>query len=131
MIARVKTTVIDTTQAMTVARQIALQTRRLRGSAAAPAGPIDLSYWYGTEHLHALAALVAPIARVDDVNLRRFLQVAFSVTARRLSLADPRVAVPVRLRPDRCAEEHWLGTPANTPKSGKRPVGKEGVSTCK
>src|SRR3546814_5820739 len=80
MIARVKTTVIDTTQAMTVARQIALQSRSLRGSAAAPAGPIDLSYWYGTEHLHALAALVAPIARVDDVNLRRFLQVAFSVT---------------------------------------------------
>src|SRR3546814_13406518 len=107
MIARVKTTVIDTTQAMTVARQIALQSRSLRGSAAAPAGPIDLSYWYGTEHLHALAALVAPIARVDDVNLRRFLQVAFSVTARRLTLADPRVAVPVQLGRASCRARVW------------------------
>src|SRR3546814_12409556 len=42
MIARVKTTVIDTTQAMTVARQIELKSGSLRGSDAAPAGANDI-----------------------------------------------------------------------------------------
>ncbi|HXE45145.1 MAG TPA: DNA methyltransferase [Conexibacter sp.] len=64
--------------------------------------------WYYPQMLAPLAALRAAVARMTDPELRRFFEVCFSATARAVSLADPRVPVPVLLNPQRYREDHWL-----------------------
>lgn len=54
--------------------------------------------WYLPRHKRALEIVLRAIREVEDSDQRDFFRVCLSVTARRLSFADPAVSVPVRLR---------------------------------
>lgn len=69
-------------------------------------------YWFHPRVAKDLARLLAEVRRVRDVRHRRLFEVTFSVVARRLSLANPRLSVPVRLRPDTYPDDHWFGNQA-------------------
>lgn len=69
---------------------------------------VHLEYWYYPHVIHGLAAVAQVVNSMRAPDLKAFFQVALSVTARRLSLADPRVPVPVRTSPDKFAKSHWL-----------------------
>lgn len=58
-------------------------------------------YWYTPNVLSALSSLRTAISGVEDVRTRRAMLVALASTARTLSLADPRLPVPVRVQPEK------------------------------
>lgn len=67
-----------------------------------------LEYWFHAHTLREIQGLGAAVARVNDAQLRAFLELCLSSTVRAVSLADPRIAVPVRLRSDQYAVDHRL-----------------------
>lgn len=68
----------------------------LRDAADPPEWP-NLGHWYSRKAIEQLRRLLGAIARVATDTYRDALLLAFSVAARRVSFADPRVPVPVRV----------------------------------
>ena len=62
---------------------------------------VNLNYWYSKTAISALSRLRSAIDRFRDPAMTDFFSVCLSVTARKVSYADPRVSVPVRLNPSR------------------------------
>jgi len=80
-----------------------------------PTGPIEhlpdvvnLEHWFYPHVVQQLARLNQAICRVPDVMARRVLKICFSNCVKKVSLADPRLSVPVRLRQGQYPEGHWL-----------------------
>jgi DNA modification methylase len=106
LIARVKTTPLDTAAAKATLSAV------LDGIPAHPTGPppdvVNLEHWYYPSTARQLQCLHEAILRVRNLAIRDFLSVCFSVCARKVSLADPRLSVPVRLRVDQYPKDHPL-----------------------
>ena len=66
-----------------------------------PPDVVNISYWFHPHVIKKLCILCAAITKVRNPDLRQFFLVGLSACVREVSLADPRVAVPVRLRPER------------------------------
>jgi hypothetical protein len=69
---------------------------------------VNLDYWYGRRSARHLSRIKAGIDAIAAGPVRDFFLVCFSLAARRASLADPRVSVPVRLRRDQYPPDHPL-----------------------
>lgn len=69
---------------------------------------LDINRWYPPRIVADLARLKHAIDAVTPLAVRTFLLACFSVVVRRLSYADPRLSVPVRLSLDRYREGHPL-----------------------
>lgn len=67
-----------------------------------------LGRWYNEHVIGQLAQIRASLFAVEPGPVRRFLEVCFSATARSVSLADPRVTVPVAHRVERYDPDHRL-----------------------
>ncbi len=86
---------------------------RVLGATEVPA-PLErktarrLEYWFHPHALEEIQALRTAIARVHSAPAQSFFTLCLSATVRAVSLADPRIAVPVRLRSDQYAAEHRL-----------------------
>ena len=61
----------------------------------------SLQMWYSDKVLLELLKLSHVISSIRVGKIRDFFEVCLSVTARKVSIADPRIAVPVRLNPER------------------------------
>lgn len=57
---------------------------------------VNAHLWYSDERKFALDRIIRAIRELDDETIREFFLVCFSVLARKISFADPRVNVPVR-----------------------------------
>lgn len=68
---------------------------------ASPPDVVNINHWYHEDVIVRLAALGAAITSLRDKEVRRFFEVCLSVCARKVSLADPRLSVPVKINPDR------------------------------
>ena len=108
LIARVKIAPIDLKELVRQTQRVDQTFRRRRHAPAVDRLTDRLGYWFYPRTLRALEAIRITIAEIDDAAVRDFLLVAFSVTLRRLSRADPRLSVPVRLRKDQYPATHWL-----------------------
>jgi hypothetical protein len=73
-----------------------------------PPDVVNITRWYYPHVIRQLARLRTAIDQVTEAQIRDFFLVCFSVCARRVSLADPRLSVPVRLRTDQYPEGHPL-----------------------
>ena len=106
LIATVKTCPIAPERIKNAHRRIEIGARNI----SKPSSPdvVNLEYWYYPHVIHGLAAVAEVVSAMRAPDLRAFFQVALSVTARRLSLADPRVPVPVRSSPNKFPKNHWL-----------------------
>jgi hypothetical protein len=62
---------------------------------------VNIDYWFYPRVRHALGRLAAAIHTCCSVEALPFFQTCFSACVRRVSLADPRLSVPVRLNADR------------------------------
>lgn len=62
---------------------------------------VNISYWYNEQTIYELSKLRKAIAQIEPIAIREFMQVCFSVCARKVSLADPRMNVPVKINADR------------------------------
>lgn len=97
LIAKVKTTPYDTEALVQQARDLNERIRRLR--TAPPIAVLNEHLWYLPETKKALERVLRAVMEIEDTQLRDFFRVCFSVVARKLSLADPSISVPVRLAP--------------------------------
>ena len=106
LIARVKTTRLNTDAAK---ESLAAVLDKLP---ARPTGPspdvVNLDHWYYPSTARQLQCLHEAILRITNLQIRDFLLVCFSVCVRKVSLADPRLSVPVRLRVDQYPKNHPL-----------------------
>lgn len=96
LISKVKTTPYDPDHLATTAKHIVRRASRLK--AAASIAIVNEHIWYPPNQKKALEILARAVSEVGDTSVRDFFRVCLSVTARRLSLADPSISVPVRLR---------------------------------
>ena len=70
---------------------------------------VNLDHWFFPHVVRQLQCLRPTIERVRSAAIRNFLLVCFSACVRKVSLADPRLSVPVRLRMGQYPENHPLG----------------------
>lgn len=61
----------------------------------------NCTFWYTKKVLLGLSALKSTIEEIKDDTIRKFFLLNLSNISRKLSLADPRISVPVRLNPNR------------------------------
>jgi SAM-dependent methyltransferase len=106
LISRVKTSASDPAALRTAARR--LLARVPATTDLEPPDVVNLAYWYTPSVVRQLNRIRVAVMRTRDPAARDFFAVTFSACARRVSLADPRLSVPVRLRPERYAPDHWL-----------------------
>jgi len=95
LLARVKVRKLD---APTLSRALNRVLRTAPGLAPAVPPIINSAHWYSSRHLRNLGRLRNAILRTSDVSTREFMLVCLSATARKVSNADPRVSVPVKLK---------------------------------
>lgn len=79
-------------------------------SAALQASPttfspvVDVEHWYSRKTIQALGKMLTAVNATRDPAIRAFLQVCFSSCVKRASFADPRLSVPVRMKPGQLPE---------------------------
>ena len=96
LITKVKTTPYEPEKLRKSTQKIITRVARLR---TAPEIPIvNHHLWYVSGRKKKLEILLRAIMEIDDEAEQDFFRICFSVTARRLSLADPAISVPVRLK---------------------------------
>lgn len=94
MLSRVKTTPYDTAELET-----SLETLRGKSASYRSAPKVEIvnsHLWYSEARKFALDRIIRAIRELESEAVREFFLVCFSVLARKLSFADPRVNVPVR-----------------------------------
>lgn len=70
---------------------------------APPPDVVNLRHWYGEDVIKRLSAIRSAVAAIGDDRVRRFFEICLSSCARKVSLADPRLSVPVKINRDRLA----------------------------
>lgn len=69
---------------------------------------VNLRYWFYPHTIGQLQCISQAVHGVRDPAQRDFFSVCLSACVRKVSLADPRLSVPVRLREEMYPEGHWL-----------------------
>jgi len=96
LIAEVKTTLVEIERARAELTRVKSRYMSIRG------GPrpsvVNIDYWYTSGTIRALCRIQRAVDEIHDVSIRNFFRICFSTTARKVSLADPRLSVPVRLK---------------------------------
>jgi DNA modification methylase len=69
---------------------------------------VNLEYWFYPHITRKLSRIYSAISAVRDIDVQRLFLVSFSNCLRKLSLADPRISVPVRANPGKYPLKHIL-----------------------
>jgi hypothetical protein len=69
---------------------------------------INLEYWFYPHVTRKLLSILEAVNETTDAAIRSFFLVCFSSCIRKVSLADPRLTVPVRLKAGQYPKGHWL-----------------------
>lgn len=106
LIARVKTTPLDIAAARRTLNEI------LRRIPQSPSGGhpdvVNIDHWFYPSTKRQLQCLQEVIMKIRPPTVRDFFLVCFSVCIRKVSLADPRLSVPVRLQFGQYPKDHPL-----------------------
>lgn len=75
--------------------------------------PVDLKIinkdmWFGKRQYESLSKLVQSISEIKDNRVSDFFKICFSSTMKKVSNADPRISVPVRVKPEKYPNGHHL-----------------------
>lgn len=95
------------TKALTLAKDDLLSRIQAEPKTSAP-DVVNLDYWFTPHVVSQLIRIREAISLTSDPAFRDFFDVCFSNCVRRVSLASPRLSVPVRLRPERYPPDHPL-----------------------
>lgn len=105
-IAHAKTTWVDPKELLQAIEHVL----KFEGTAALFTPVMDPTRWYSDDHQLQLGRLLSAIRTVCAGAIRAFMEVCFSACVKRLSAADPRLSVPVRLKGEALAR-HLEGLP--------------------
>jgi DNA modification methylase len=106
LIARVKTTPLDAGSTKRTLKEV-LKRIPIEPSGERP-DVVNLEHWFYPNTARQLQCLQEAIMKVRTPAVLDFLMVCFSVCVRKVSLADPRLSVPVRLRLGQYPKKHPL-----------------------
>jgi DNA modification methylase len=106
LISRVKTSPPDPAKLIRVTEK--LRNRIRKDSGVSPPDVVNLDYWFYPHVIRKLTGILECINEIDDSTTRSFLLVCLSSCLRKVSLADPRLTVPVRLKTGQYPKGHWL-----------------------
>ena len=109
LIAKVKTHSLEGANLDAAFRRVkATRVQYLRRRLLAPQ-VINVNHWYTPRVLKELSALKASLLQLASGATKEFLLIAFSQTCRKMSDADPRLSVPVRMKllPKRKPYDVW------------------------
>lgn len=67
---------------------------------------VNIDYWFLPHIKYQLGTILKAINLIDDIKYRDFFLVCFSNCVKKVSLADPRVSVPVKIKNERFPDEH-------------------------
>jgi hypothetical protein len=95
LISRVKTRAISAERVLRALSAVNSSFHKIKQ--AEPPPVVNLVTWYSNQIATDLARLRSAIKELQSSDLREFMQVCFSSCARKLSRADPRLSVPVRI----------------------------------
>jgi DNA modification methylase len=62
---------------------------------------VNCKYWFSASSIKSLSQLLLAINKIEDDKVKRFMLVCFSNCVKKVSYADPRISVPVKLNPER------------------------------
>jgi DNA modification methylase len=69
---------------------------------------VNREYWFHPHVASQLLCIFQAITQTRNQEAKTFFEACFSSCVRRVSLADPRLSVPVRLRENQYPKGHWL-----------------------
>jgi len=69
---------------------------------------LNQDFWYDKRVYGELSKTIQAINEISDEAIANFFKVSFSSTARKMSYADPRISVPVKLKPEKYPAGHKL-----------------------
>lgn len=98
LIASVKTRVLDVGAISEAYWRVEKCYRQSKFSKGLVPSVVNLEYWYEPKVIKALGRIKNAIETEKDVAIRNFLLISFSSVCRKVSLADPRLSVPVRIK---------------------------------
>jgi len=106
LIAQVKTTALD---CEVLERTLKNVLKRIPDEPSGmPPDVVNLDHWFFPHVVRQLQCLRPTIQRLRDSAIRNFFLVCFSACVRKVSLADPRLAVPVRMKMGQYPQDHPL-----------------------
>jgi DNA modification methylase len=103
LIAKVKVTMYDEKSLYKILEKISEPFENKKVTSRYP-DVINIDYWFSSEIKNSLLVLKNRIFTIENVDERDFFLVCFSNLIKKVSYADPRVSVPVRLNPNRYEE---------------------------
>lgn len=62
---------------------------------------VNCDYWFSVNAKKQLSQILTAINTIEDESVKKFMLVSFSNCVKKVSYADPRVSVPVKLNPNR------------------------------
>lgn len=99
LISEVKISELDIAQLKKYKRRI-LKNAQTRKTSVKP-NVVNCQYWFPKKTICQLARIFSSIDSIQNVSVRKFMLVSFSNCVKKVSYADTRISVPVRLNADR------------------------------
>jgi len=99
LIAEVKVSKLDTKELTVATKKIVSAARKYKKSTSPDV--VNCDYWFPAKTQKQLAKLLTAINKIEDEKIKKFMLVSFSNCVKKVSYADPRVSVPVKLNPKR------------------------------
>lgn len=99
LIAEVKVTIVDSNKLSSTSKKIIQDARKVKDAYIPDV--VNCNYWFSQNTILQLAQLLTAINKIDDEAIRKNMLVSFSNCVRKVSFADQRVSVPVKLNPER------------------------------
>ncbi|HCG8215682.1 TPA: hypothetical protein NJ504_002585 [Vibrio parahaemolyticus] len=99
LIAKVKTTKLNTLQLIEKKNVIVQKAKRLKK--AIPLNVVNVEHWYSESTINQLSRLFRAINVSCEKDERDFFMATFSSIVKKVSYADPNLSVPVKIKPEK------------------------------
>jgi len=106
LISKVKTT--DLNISLLIKSTSRLESRIKETPSDLPPNVINIDYWFHPHVIKELSVIREAVERTRNEVFKDFYRICFSNCVKKVSLADPRLSVPVRLREDQYHKNHVL-----------------------
>lgn len=99
IISKVKSTKYDTIKLENALNKIVSNSKKSDSKIAVDV--VNCEFWFSKNTIIDMSKMLYQIKKVKDVNIRDFMIVSFSNCVKKVSYADPRISVPVKLNAER------------------------------
>lgn len=110
LISKIKTTKLDIDELKNVLDDIVIEFETYKKSKKRYHIPkiSNLEYWYDSKTIRKLSKIKDIVSKIDNIDIKEFYQIVFSLCCKKFSYADPRISVPVRINKDKFIQGHPL-----------------------